>query len=120
MRAEMTGIAAGALVAMAGAADAATKLTPGQIQTTFFTGQSFTASTPSNIQFKMTFTADGKVSREPVGKAGIKGEGIWTLSKDGFCTAWKGSKASCFVLINVEANKWSVVRGATTVATWSK
>jgi hypothetical protein len=101
-------------------AHAATKLLPNQIQATFFTGEPFTASTPSNIQFKMMFMPDGKVVREPLGKAGIKGEGTWSLSKDGFCTAWKGSKPSCFVLVNVDSNKWSVVKGATTVATWSK
>ena len=53
-------------------------------------------------------------------KAGAKGEGTWKLSKDGFCTTWKGSTANCYTLVNVEKNKWSVVRGATTVAVWSK
>jgi len=36
------------------------------------------------------------------------------------CTTWKGSTANCYTLVNVEKNKWSVVRGATTVAVWSK
>jgi hypothetical protein len=121
MRARIAGVAAGALLLSATTAPALTKLTPKQIQDTFFNGQPFTASTPSNIKFKMMFMPDGKVTREPVSRAaGVKGEGTWKLSKDGFCTSWKGSNATCFTLVNVEDNKWSVVRGATTVATWSK
>jgi hypothetical protein len=97
------------------------KLAPGEIQATFFNGQPLISSTPSNIKFKMVFMSDGTVTREPVSRAaGVKGEGIWKLSKDGFCTSWKGSEPTCFTLVNVEENKWSVVRGATTVATWSK
>jgi hypothetical protein len=114
----MAGVAASLL--LIGAALAATKLTPAQIQATFFNGEPFTSVTPSNIHFRMVFTANGKVTREPVGKSGTKGEGTWTLSKDGFCTAWKGSKASCFTLVQMEPNKWSVVRGATPVASWSR
>ena len=114
-------ITAAVILASAGSALALTKLTPKEIQDGFFNGVEFTSSTPSNIKFKMMFTADGKVTREPVSRAaGVKGEGTWKMSKDGFCTSWKGSKATCFTLVNVEDNKWSVVRGATTVATWSK
>jgi len=121
MRAPIAGVAAGALLATTIGAVALTKLTPKEIQETFFNGQPFTASTPSNIKFKMTFMADGKVTREPLSRAaGVKGEGTWKLSKDGFCTSWKGSASTCFTLVNVEPNKWSVVRGATTVATWSR
>jgi len=121
MRAWVAGVAAGALLVVSTDAWALTKLTPKEIQDAFFNGEAFTASTPSNIKFKMVFTSDGKVTREPVSRAaGMKGEGTWKLSKDGFCTAWKGSKATCFTLVNVEENKWSVVRGAATVATWSK
>jgi hypothetical protein len=119
MLAWIAGLAAAVL--LAGNAWALTKLTPKEIQDTFFTGEAFVSSTPSNIKFKMVFTADGKMAREPVSRAaGVKGEGTWKLSKDGFCTSWKGSKATCFTLVNVEQNKWSVVKGATTVATWSK
>ena len=71
-------------------------LAPNEIQATFFTGQPFTAATPSNTKFKMVFTPDGKMTREPLAKSGAKGEGTWKLSKDGFCTTWKGSKANCF------------------------
>ena len=41
------------------------KLSPSDIQATFFNGQPFTASTPSSLKFKMTFTADGKMKRQP-------------------------------------------------------
>ena len=103
-----------------GAAIAAQKLTPKEIQTEFFDGKAFTAATTSGTKFKMTFGSDGKVTREPQDKAGQKGEGTWKLSKDGFCTTWQGKTATCYTLVNVDKNKWSVVKGATTVAVWSK
>ena len=111
----------GVFVLVAGVAHAATavKLAPNDIKATFFNGQPFTAATPSNLKFKMTFSADGKMKREPVG-GGARGEGTWTLSKDGFCTAWKGGKEGCFTVVSVGGNKWSVLRGATIMATWSK
>src|SRR5687767_1254297 len=110
------GAARAALVAVSlltglGASSAATRLPPAEIQSTFFTGKPFTASTPSKIQFTMIFTPDGKVTREPVGKSGVKGQGSWKLSKEGFCTTWKGSKASCFTLVAAGKNKWNVMRG---------
>ena len=94
-------------------------LGPNEIQSTFFTGQAFTASAP-NIKYKMVFTADGKMTREPAGGAGSKSEGTWKLTKDGFCTTWKGSKANCYRIETVGDNKWSVRKGTTTVATWTK
>ena len=99
---------------------AASKLTPKEIQTEFFDGKPFTAATTSGTKFKMTFATDGKVIREPQDKAGQKGEGTWKLSKDGFCTTWQSKTATCYTLVNVDKNKWSVVKGATTVAVWSK
>jgi len=99
---------------------AATKLAPKDIQTQFFDGKPFTAATTSGTKFKLTFSADGKIAREPQDKAGAKGEGTWKLSKDGFCTTWKGSAANCYTIVNVDKNKWSVVKGAATVAVWSK
>jgi hypothetical protein len=99
---------------------AASKLTPKEIQTEFFDGKAFTAATTSGTKFKLTFSGDGKVTREPQDKAGAKGEGTWKLSKDGFCTTWKGSAANCYTIVNVDKNKWSVVKGAATVAVWSK
>jgi hypothetical protein len=95
------------------------KLAPADIQSTFFNGQPFTASSPSNLRFKMTFTPDGKIKRVPIGK-GNRGEGTWKLSKDGFCTAWKEGKDSCFTLVSAGGKKWTVLKGSTIMATWSK
>ncbi len=95
------------------------RLSPNDIQSTFFNGQPFTAVTPSNVKFKMTFTADGKMKRTPVG-AGSRGEGTWQLSKDGFCTTWSGNTPHCFTLVSAGDNKWSVLKGSTMLATWSK
>ena len=118
MRAMLAGAAAAVL--LAGVALAASKLSPKEIQAEFFTGTPFTAATTSGTKFKLTFTPDGKVTREPQDKAGAKGEGTWKLTKDGFCTTWKGSAANCYTIVNVDKNKWSVVKGAATVAVWSK
>lgn len=98
----------------------ATKLAPDNIKATFFNGQAFTAATPAGIKYKMLFTADGKVTREPVGKAGVKGDGTWSLSKDGFCTTWKNSKQNCYKLFAKGENNWAVSNGSATLATWSK
>jgi hypothetical protein len=111
-----------ALIAFAAAPLSAqpARLAPADIQKSFFTGQPFTASTPSNIKYTMTFTADGKVTREPTGKAGVKGDGTWKLDKQGFCTAWKGSQPNCFTVVTSGDNKWSVMKGSTLVAEWTK
>jgi hypothetical protein len=122
MRSHIASVAAGtAAVVLATAvfADPVAKLAPADIQSTFFTGQPFTAATPSNVKYKMTFLADGKMKRVPVG-AGSKGEGTWQLSKEGFCTTWNGSKPSCFTIVAARDNKWSVLKGSTMLATWSK
>jgi hypothetical protein len=118
MRAVLAGVAAAALGA--GAAFAAGKLTPSEIQATFFNGQPFTAATPQGIRYKMVFTADGKMTREPVGKTGAKSEGTWKLSKDGYCTTWKNDRQNCFAVLNTTDNKWSIMKGTTAVATWTK
>ncbi len=94
-------------------------LAPNEIQSTFFTGEPFTASA-TNIKYKMVFTSDGKMTREPVGTGGAKSEGTWKLSKEGFCTTWKGAKANCYRIQSAGDNKWSVMKGTTVVATWTK
>jgi hypothetical protein len=123
MRADVAGVVAGSglvlLLNAAAIAAPAAKLAPSDIQATFFNGQPFTASTPSKVKFKMTFAADGKMRREPIG-GGNKGTGTWKLSKDGFCTAWKGGKEGCFTVVSAGENKWSVLKGSTIMATWSK
>lgn len=117
----ISGAVLAALLVMAGSiSEATTKLTPSDIQAQFFNGQPFTSATPSNIKFKVLFTPDGKMAREPVGTAGVKGTGTWALSKEGFCTTWKGSKANCFTLVSAGDNKWSVMKGSALVGTWAK
>jgi hypothetical protein len=113
-------VASGILIGFGGDAFAASKLTPGEIQSTFFSGQPFTAATPSGVKFKMLFTADGKATREPASAAGAKGEGTWKLSADGFCTSWNGSKPNCFIVIANGPNRWSVMKSFTMMAVWSK
>jgi hypothetical protein len=116
-------LASGIAVAIAATSTtpaASANLAPKDIQTLFFTGQPFTSATPANVKYKMTFSADGSAVREPMGKSGVKGEGSWTLSKDGFCTTWQGSPSNCFRLVADGANRWSVLKGNSIVGTWSK
>jgi hypothetical protein len=108
------------LIAGGMAAFAAARLTPSEVRTTFFDGRPFTAATPSGTKFKMVFSADGKVMREPAGNAGAKGEGTWKLDQEGFCTTWKGQKPNCFIVISAGANKWSIMKSSTLMAVWSK
>jgi hypothetical protein len=110
---------AGLLVVVAAAPASAAVLAPNEIQATFFNGQPFTASTGST-KYKMVFSADGKITREPIGKAGAKNEGTWKLSKEGFCSTWKGSKANCYRVETAGDNKWSVMKGPSVAATWTK
>jgi hypothetical protein len=112
-------LVAGTVVVAAIAPVLAAVLAPAEIQSTFFTGQPFTASA-SGGKFKMVFTADGKMTREPVAKGGAKTEGTWKLSKDGYCSTWKGSKANCYRVESAGDNKWLVKKGTTSVATWEK
>jgi hypothetical protein len=120
MVAVMAGVALAVVFTTSILAAPPAKLAPNDIQTTFFSGQPFTAATTSNVKFKMTFTADGKMKREPAGGGGAKGEGTWKLSKDGFCTTWKNAGANCFTVVSAGDNKWSVLKGSTIMATWSK
>jgi hypothetical protein len=99
---------------------AADKLGPNAIKEQFFSGQEFTATTPAGVKFKMVFTADGKVTRTPADNSGAKGEGTWKLSKDGFCTTWKGAHQNCYTLVAAGSNKWSVMSHSSLRATWSK
>jgi hypothetical protein len=164
---------------------AADPMKPADIKATFFNGEPFTAASPTGAKFKMTFTPDGKASREPLNAAaasaasanaagtkpagakpasakpasakvagasatsasaagtsaagtsaagtsaagtsaadGAATSGTWKLSPAGFCTSWAGAKPSCFTLVPMSDNRWSVQRIATTisvsVAIWSK
>ena len=104
----------------ASAAFAAEPMAPSDIQATFFNGQAFTASTPDGILFKMTFTPDGKMIREPLAHSGYKSTGTWKLDLKGFCTTWQRAERTCFIVIPNGENKWSVQKGADVVATWTK
>jgi hypothetical protein len=106
------------------AALAAELMAPNEIKATFFNGQPFTAVSPSGTKFKMTFTADGKITREPLEQAGKGSAGTWKLNATGFCTTWNHAKPNCFTVTPSGENKWSVQKIATTIATtvavWSK
>jgi hypothetical protein len=93
------------------------------IKALFFNGKPFIATSPTRQRFRMTFTPDGKATREPLGQSGEKTEGTWKVVKEGFCTSWKpGTPANCYRLVpNTSAeNRWSVMKGAVTVASWAK
>jgi hypothetical protein len=106
------------------AARAAEPMAPSDIRTTFFNGQPFTATSPSGTKFTMIFTPDGKMTREPLERAGTKSSGTWKLNAKGFCTAWGHVAPTCFTLVPGDDNKWTVQKAGTTIATtvavWSK
>ena len=113
-----------AMLFQAHAASAAEPMAPADIKTTFFNGQPFTATSLSGAKFTMIFTADGKMTREPLERAGTKNAGTWKLNAKGFCTAWGRTAANCFTIVPSGENKWSVQKTATTITTtvavWSK
>jgi hypothetical protein len=98
----------------------AAPMMPSDIQATFFNGQPFTASTPGGTKFKMIFTPDGTMIREPRGKSGAKSSGTWKLDTSGFCTTWKKAETKCYTIVPNGKNKWSVQKGSTTIAVWAK
>ncbi len=119
MRASSLGVMICVVLPLCPAA-AATKLAPAEIQSTFFNGQAFTATTTSGVKFTMTFTPDGKAKRVPATKGGARGNGDWKLDDNGYCTTWKGSRPSCFTVVAGDRNQWSVMKGSSIIATWSK
>ncbi len=98
----------------------ATPMLPSEIQATFFMGQPFTASTQGGTKFKMNFMPDGTMTREPRGTSGGKSSGTWKLDTSGFCTTWKQREVNCYTVTQSGKNKWSVQKGSTTIATWTK
>ena len=96
-------------------------LAPNEIQATFFTGQPFTVVDAVECQVQDGVHRRRQDDARAGGQdGGAKGEGTWKLTKDGFCTTWKGSKANCFRILTAGDNKWSVMKGTTAVATWTK
>jgi hypothetical protein len=108
----------------AGAAFAGEPMAPSDIKATFFNGKPFTAVSLSGTKFTMTFTPDGKMTREALAQSGKTNVGTWKLDAKGFCTSWERAKSNCFTVIPNGDNKWSVQKVATTiaitVAVWSK
>ena len=106
------------------AAFAAEPMAPSDIKATFFNGQPFTATALTGTKFKMIFTTDGKMTREPLAQSGKRNTGTWRLNAKGFCTSWEHAQSNCFTVIPNGENKWSVQKVATTisvsVAVWSK
>ena len=113
-----------AVVLEAGAAFAGAPMAPNDIKAAFFNGQPFTAATPSGTKFTMTFTPDGKMTRQPLAQPDKKDVGTWKLNATGFCSSWERKKQNCFTVIPSSDNKWSIQQIATTiavtVAVWSK
>ena len=108
----------------ASAAYAAEPMAPSDIKATFFNGQPFSAASPSGTKFKMTFTPDGKMTRQALAPQGKTNVGIWKLNAKGFCTSWERAGSNCFTVVPSGENKWLVQRTATTITTtiavWSK
>jgi hypothetical protein len=96
------------------------KLSGDQVKGVFFNGETFYASTPQGVKYKMVFAADGKMKREPLGKAGGKSEGTYKVQKDGFCTQWTGSQQNCYGMVYGNSGTFSVMKGTTIVGTWQR
>ena len=77
----------------ASAALAAEPMAPNEIKATFFTGQPFTAVSPSGAKFKMVFTADGKMTREPLEQSGNGSAGTWKTQRERFLHCLEPRKA---------------------------
>jgi hypothetical protein len=120
----VTSVAIAISVLEASAASAGQPMTSSDIKTTFFNGQPFNAASPSGTKFTMTFTPDGKMTRQAVAQSGKTNIGIWKLNAKGFCTSWERAGSNCFTVTQSGENKWLIQRTATTITTtiavWSK
>ena len=112
------------LVFEASVAFAEQPMAPNDIKATFFDGHPFTAASPSGTKFTMTFTPDGKMTRQPLVQSGKANIGIWKLNAKGFCTSWEHAGSNCFTVVSAGENKWLIQKAATTISTtiavWSK
>jgi hypothetical protein len=113
-----------AALLQASVAYAAEPMAPTGIKTTFFNGQPFNAASLSGTKFTMTFTPDGKMTRQALAQPAKTNAGIWKLNPKGFCTSWEHAPTNCFVVVPNGDNKWLVQRAATTIqitiAVWSR
>jgi hypothetical protein len=119
-----TSLVIAVLLYNASAAFAGQPMAPSDIKATFFNGQPFSAASPSGTKFTMTFTPDGKMTRQPLAQAGKTNVGIWKLNAKGFCTSWEHAGSNCFTVVPNGENKWLVQKAGTTITTtiavWSK
>jgi hypothetical protein len=103
---------------------AAELMAPNDIKATFFDGKPFSAASPTGTKFTMTFTPNGKMTRQALTPSGKTNVGIWKLNAKGFCTSWEHAGSNCFTVVASGDNKWLVQRTATTITTtiavWSK
>ncbi len=121
----MRGALAVLSILLTGSAAFATEpMAPSDIKATFFNGQSFTASTPGGTKFKMTFTSDGKMTREPFARSGSKDTGTWELMRRAFARPGNTrSPVASLSFRRARTNgqfKKSATTIAITVAVWSK
>jgi hypothetical protein len=119
-----TSLAIAVLVLKTSAAFAGQLMAPSDIKATFFNGQPFTAASPSGTKFTMTFTPDGKMTRQDLGQSGKTKVGIWKLNAMGFCTSWEREGSNCFTVVPSGENRWLVQKAGTTITTtiavWSR
>ena len=119
-----TSLVIAVLVLKTSAAIAGQPMAPNDIKATFFNGQPFNAVSPSGTKFTMTFTPDGKMTRQPLAQSGKTNVGIWKLNAKGFCTSWERAGSNCFTIVPSGENKWLVQKAGatitTTIAVWSK
>ena len=103
---------------------AAELMAPNDIKATFFDGTPFNAASPTGTKFTMTFTPNGKMTRQALAPPGKINVGIWKLNAKGFCTSWEHAGSNCFTVVPSGDNKWLIQRTATTITTtiavWSK
>src|ERR1700724_1535215 len=85
----------------------------------FLTGKPFISATPQNVQYRMVLTPDGKITRTPIGAAGVMGEGNWAVSDGQICTAWAGTPPNCFNLVQKDEKQWAVMKGTAQVGLWT-
>jgi hypothetical protein len=119
-----TSLVIAVLVLNASAAFSGQPMAPNDIKATFFNGQPFTATSPSGTKFTMTFTPDGKMTRQALVQSGKTNVGIWKLNAKGFCTSWERAGSNCFSVVPSGENRWLVQKTGTTITTtiavWSK
>ena len=74
---------------------------------------------PRNLKFKMTFTADGKMKRH-ADRHRQPGRGDLEALEGWFLHRLEGRPGHCFTVVSAGDKKWSVLKGSTVMATWSK